>query len=187
VDATVSNLITQEATRQGVPPSLALAVANHESGGDQSQRGKAGEVGVFQLLPSSFPGVAIQNLQVNIQTGVGFLRELLAEFGGDTQKALAAYNWGPPRVELAVAQYGADWYSHIPGQVQGYVSAVLAGGGIVGSIVGSLQALFGGNIDLLQAAPAAATTAVEAGIAVPEISWLVLGGIALAAYWLFSD
>jgi len=183
--ATIQDMIVQEATRQGVDPNLALAVANHESGFNQSAIGGAGEVGVFQLLPSSFPGVAIADLQTNIQTGISFLRELLGQFGGDAQKALAAYNWGPPRVAQAVAQYGADWFSHIPGQVRGYVSAVLAGGGIVGSIVGAVSSIFGGGIEV--GAPTLATSPASPSAALVSTPWLILLGIGVAAYWVLSD
>jgi soluble lytic murein transglycosylase-like protein len=85
--------------RYGVDPALALAVAQQGSGFDQSARGNAGEVGVFQLMPATASdlGVNPYDLSQNVDGGVLYLARQLATFG-DTQTALAAYNAGPGNV-----------------------------------------------------------------------------------------
>ncbi len=97
--STTQDLIRQAAIRYGVDPALALAVAQQESGFDQSARGSAGEVGVFQLMPATASdlGVNPYDLSQNVDGGVRYLAHQLATFG-DTQTALVAYNAGPGNV-----------------------------------------------------------------------------------------
>jgi Transglycosylase SLT domain len=126
--------ITSAATAVGVPPSLALAVANQESGFNQSAIGSSGEVGIFQLMPGTAAqlGVNPYDESENIQGGVSYLSQLLTQFGGDPSLALAAYNAGPGRVQTAVSSSGSDWFSAIPASTQSYVSSVLASSGATG-------------------------------------------------------
>jgi len=58
----------------------------------------------------------------NIDGGVRYLAQLLQQFNGDTQLALAAYDWGPGRV----AQHG---YSNWPTETINYVSSILSKAG----------------------------------------------------------
>jgi Transglycosylase SLT domain len=92
---------------------------NQESGGNASAISSAGAVGLFQLMPSSFPGVNIQDPVTNIDTGVAYLAQLLNQYNGDTSLALAAYNAGPGNV----AKYGG-----IPpfSETQNYVASILS-------------------------------------------------------------
>ena len=110
--------IVQAANQQGVPSSIALAVAQQESGFNPNAVGSAGELGTFQLMPQYFPGAA--DPDTNISLGVGYLAQLYQQFG-DWATALAAYNWGPTNVAS-----GKSW----PAQVSSYVNSVL---GIAGA------------------------------------------------------
>ncbi len=166
MDATVQNLIIQDATAQGVDPNLALAVAQQESGGNQNAVSSAGAIGVMQLMPSSFPGVNIYDLATNISTGVSYLRQQLSSFG-DTAKALAAYNAGPGAVAQAVASGGADWLSRLPSETRSYVSSIL-------SKVGSSVASAAGSV----VSAALPSVSIGAGL-------VALG--AAAVYFLFLD
>ncbi len=128
---TVTDLIVSGANANSIDPALAIEVATAESGLNQNAIGAAGEVGVFQLLPSSFPGVNIADLQTNINAGVGYLASLLAQFG-DPVAAVAAYNAGPTAVRRAIAQYGVGncpggypaWLQGVPGSTQRYVERI---------------------------------------------------------------
>ena len=110
--------IVSAANSYGVDPNLALAVAQTESSMNPSAVSSAGAVGLFQLMPSSFPGVNINDIQTNIDTGVSYLAQLLNQYGGDTTLALAAYNAGPGNV----SKYGG-----VPpfSETQNYISEVL--------------------------------------------------------------
>jgi soluble lytic murein transglycosylase-like protein len=121
----VADQIVAEAQRQGVDPPIALEVARRESGFNQGATGAAGEIGVFQLKPTTAAmlGVNPYDLAQNIQGGVTYLRQLLSQFG-DPAKAVAAYNCGPGCVSSTVA-YGADWFAHIPASTKSYVNDIL--------------------------------------------------------------
>lgn len=97
----IQQMIIGEAQRQGVPPALALAVADEESGFNQNTIGGAGDTGVFQIIPSTAQllGVDPTDLSQNIRGGVTFLRDNLNQFGGDAQLAVEAYNAGPGSVQ----------------------------------------------------------------------------------------
>lgn len=97
-DPSVSDLIRQEATRQGVPPELALAVGEQESGFNPTVTGPrlgSGEqgIGTFQLLPSTAKrlGVDPTHPTENIRGGVRYLRELLDQHQGNLEQVLKAY------------------------------------------------------------------------------------------------
>lgn len=123
---TIQDQITTAANAAGVPPGLALAIAQQESGFNQNAVGTSGEIGVFQLLPSTAASLGVDptDLVQNISGGVAYLAGMLRQFGGDPQKAAAAYNCGPGCVSSAIAKYGANWYAGIPGSTQEYVANV---------------------------------------------------------------
>lgn len=99
----VQSLITSVANQLGVPSSIALAVAQKESGFNQAAIGQAGEIGVFQLMPATAAGLNVNasDLTQNVQGGVSLLSSLYQEFG-NWDDALAAYNAGP--THLAAGQ-----------------------------------------------------------------------------------
>lgn len=119
MNASVQNQIESIASAAGVDPGIAVAVAQQESGGNQSARGAAGEIGIFQLMPATAASLGVNptDQTSNIQGGVNYLSQLYSEFGnwGD---ALAAYNWGPGNVQNA----GSGNY---PASVASYVNSVL--------------------------------------------------------------
>lgn len=120
----VAALIQAAAPSYGVPPSLALAVAQRESGLNQGARGSSGEIGVFQLMPGTAAdlGVDPSDLAANIQGGLSYLSQLYRQFG-DWGVALQAYNGGPGNVQRGTVSSAARSYS----------SAVLAAAGLDGS------------------------------------------------------
>lgn len=89
----------------GVPVDLLLAVAATESAWDPDARSHANAHGIMQI---QWPGTArhlgvkrvaeLYNPCLNIELGSRYLRELLDANGGDVERALAAYNYGPGRI-----------------------------------------------------------------------------------------
>lgn len=127
VDRTVENLkgdtaalIEAAARKYNVDPRLVSAVAETESNGNQDVISSAGAVGVMQLMPSTAASLGVDpyNKQQNIEGGTKYIRQMLDTFGGDVQKAVAAYNAGPG----AVKKYGG-----IPPykETQNYVNKVM--------------------------------------------------------------
>ena len=125
--------IIDTANAQGVPPSIPLAVASAESGIQQwTPNGNlvtssAGAIGVMQLMPATAAqlGVDPTDPVQNIQGGVTYLAQMYAQFG-TWPLALAAYNWGPDKLQRAL-----NAGRQIPSSVQGYVNSVLATAGMV--------------------------------------------------------
>ncbi|MGI9112409.1 MAG: peptidoglycan-binding protein [Gaiellaceae bacterium] len=98
--------ITATATRYGVDPSLARALAWMESGFQPHVVSSAGALGVMQVTPPTWNFVETvllgsnvpRTTEGNIRVGVVFLRHLLREFSGDERLALAAYYQGAKAV-----------------------------------------------------------------------------------------
>lgn len=121
----IADQIFAEAQRQGVDPSLALELAQRESGLNQSAIGSAGEIGIFQLRLDTAAqlGVNPYDQAQNISGGISYLRQQLARFG-DPAKALAAYNCGPGCVSNAIV-FGNAWFAHVPASTRDYVNTIL--------------------------------------------------------------
>lgn len=167
---TIQQQISQTANQWGIPPEIALAVAARESGFNQSARGKAGEVGVFQLMPGTAEGLGVDaySLSDNITGGVAYLKQMFDRFGNWTD-ALAAYNAGPGSVDRGA----------IPASTTNYVQAILAKVG--SSIQEGTSVISGGASDLLQGSN------FSFDIAGVGVNWWLVGaaGIVTLALWGF--
>jgi LysM repeat protein len=96
--------IAQVAAAHGVPASMASAIAWQESGFNNGFVSSANARGVMQLMPGTWdwvnhnltggnalnPNSALDN----VHAGVLYLRQLLNDFGGDQNSAIAAYYQG---------------------------------------------------------------------------------------------
>lgn len=114
--------IDAAAQKYGVDPALLRGLIKQESGFDPNARSGAGAAGLCQLMPGTAASLGCANPldpAQSIDAGAKYLRQQLDAFGGDVQKALAAYNAGPG----AVQRYGG-----VPpyGETQNYVRQVMA-------------------------------------------------------------
>jgi len=99
--ARVRQLVAATARRHGVSPSLAVAVAYHESGFQQRVVSGVNAIGVMQVLPATGRVIALQHgvrldlldTQDNITAGVLLLRQLVRTTG-TVDRALAGYYQG---------------------------------------------------------------------------------------------
>ncbi|HUA72967.1 MAG TPA: LysM peptidoglycan-binding domain-containing protein [Solirubrobacteraceae bacterium] len=122
------------AAANGVPPSLAAAIAWQESGFNNDLVSSADARGVMQILPGTWewiqhsldtgPPLAPASAADNVRGGVLLLHSLLASTGGDPAMAAAGYYQGLP----SVLQHG------VYPSTQNYVNDVL-----------SLERQFGGG------------------------------------------
>lgn len=105
-----------------VPLDLLLAVAATESAWDPDARSQANAHGIMQI---QWPGTArhlgvrrvaeLYNPCLNIELGARYLDELMTRYDDDVTRALAAYNYGPGRIDRAAA---------LPAGARRYVAAV---------------------------------------------------------------
>ncbi|MEX2290687.1 MAG: LysM peptidoglycan-binding domain-containing protein [Mycobacteriales bacterium] len=99
--AKVRRMVASTARRHGVPPSLAVSVAYHESGFQQRVVSGVNAIGVMQVLPSTGRVLGRQSgqrfdlldTQDNITAGVLLLRQLMRSTGS-VDKTLAGYYQG---------------------------------------------------------------------------------------------
>lgn len=119
--ATLPEIIEGLAKQAGVPPALALSVAEAESNFNPGAVSPKGARGLFQLMPATAQEMGVTNIDdpiENINGGLKYLSTLNQKYGGDVAKVLAAYNAGPTRVDS-----GGD----LPPETQAYVTTVLSG------------------------------------------------------------
>jgi len=100
-----------------------------------------GAVGIAQVMPTTGPeAAAAANLpwdenryrtdpEYNKALGQAYFQQQLQVFGGDTAKAVAAYNAGPGRVQQAMQKGGANWQQYLPAETQAYLGKVLGPAG----------------------------------------------------------
>lgn len=95
--------ITELAARFDLSPALMEALVWQESRWNEAAVSPVGAQGLAQLMPGTarYLGVDARDPFANLEGGARYLREQLDRFGGDLEKALAAYNAGPGRVERA--------------------------------------------------------------------------------------
>jgi hypothetical protein len=85
------------AQRHGLDPNLVLAVVGVESAFQPGAVSRKGAQGLMQLMPATARELGVTDAldpAQNLDGGTRYLRMLVARYGGDLGKALAAYNAG---------------------------------------------------------------------------------------------
>lgn len=112
--------LTAAATEAQLSPELVEAVAWQESRLRPRVVSRAGAIGEMQLMPGTARALHVDAYDTaqNYRGGASYLSALLRRYDGDLQKALAAYNAGPGRV---------DRYAGIPPykETRGYVASIM--------------------------------------------------------------
>jgi soluble lytic murein transglycosylase-like protein len=98
----IASIISRASRRYGVDEGLIKAVIQVESNFKPTAVSHAGARGLMQLMPATAAGLGVTdsfNPEQNVMAGTRFLKDMLNRYGGDLDKALAAYNWGPGNLE----------------------------------------------------------------------------------------
>lgn len=101
----IPEIIASASERTSIDRDFIASVIRAESGFNPRARSPKGAQGLMQLMPQTAAQLGVHdayNAEANINGGSEYLRQLLQQYRGDAQKALAAYNAGPHRVQ----QYG---------------------------------------------------------------------------------
>lgn len=115
------DIISDFAKRDGIAPSLALAVANKEARDPKTGKlnpfavGDGGQaIGLFQLHPGAAKDTDTEHREnpiENIRGGVRYLKQLNARYKGDVAKTLQAYNGGMDNVDKGTVSPEAQAYA----------------------------------------------------------------------------
>jgi hypothetical protein len=113
--------VAELSAKYDISPTLLEAVVWQESRWRTGAVSPVGARGLAQLMPGTARqmGVNAHDPSSNLEGGARYLRMQLDAFGGDIEKALAAYNAGPGRVQAA---------GGIPRirETQNYVASIMA-------------------------------------------------------------
>lgn len=95
--------VAELSAKYDLSPTLIEALVWQESRWRPGAVSPAGARGLAQLMPGTARqmGVDASDPHANLEGGARYLRMQLDAFGGDLEKALAAYNAGPGRVQRA--------------------------------------------------------------------------------------
>ncbi|HVC43598.1 MAG TPA: transglycosylase SLT domain-containing protein [Candidatus Binataceae bacterium] len=136
------DLVSGAAAANHLDPYLVLALIHQESLFNPAARSSSNAQGLMQLLPATAAkwapkaGVDSSSLDLydpplNLRVGTVYLRQLFAMFGGDSFKAVAAYNGGEHAVAGWNAKFSGDddaWVENIGyRETRDYVKKVIGG------------------------------------------------------------
>ena len=104
---------------------LIKAIAWIESRYKPDAVGKANEIGLCQILPSTgalfdYTIEMLYDPTNNIECSSRYLGDLFSRFGTDVKKVVCGYNCGGGRVSGCVASRGIEWFNCIPDSTQRY-------------------------------------------------------------------
>lgn len=137
----VAHTILEASGRYDVSPALVLAVIEIESAYNPHAVSPVGAIGLMQLMPRTGQELAERTGErwrgtntlfepdLNVRLGVAYLRELIDRYDS-VRAALAAYNWGPGRID-GFLRRGSGLPAEYPDLVLGAYSRV--GGSPIGS------------------------------------------------------
>ena len=113
-------LIQHAAAQYNLDPRLFRAQLIAESSLNPNAQGQGGELGIAQLSPATATALGVTNARDPTQAipaAARYMRQNLDRFGGDYNKALAAYNWGPGNV----AKFGVE---NAPPPTKAYIARI---------------------------------------------------------------
>lgn len=135
-------IVEAKARAEGLDPALVSALICQESTFDAGAVSPVGARGLMQIMPGTGRTLArnlgvrynargLYDPQTSLTFGTRYLRQMLDRFGGRVERALAAYNAGPHRVDAWTATQpdvaAEDFVENIPfTETRWYVMIILA-------------------------------------------------------------
>jgi len=154
---------------RNLPPGLLNSIYQAESGGGRNMGpSRAGALGPFQFMPGTAQRFGLtdpMDTAASASAAARYMQSLLTMFGGDVDKAAAAYNWGEGNVQRQIRQYGERWREYLPQETQDYIGKIRRGMG-VGTATTSASAGQAVNINITNAS-GSNTVDIAAGLGAP--------------------
>lgn len=120
-------LIQKAASQYGVPAEDIRAIIGTESSFNPKARSKKGAGGLMQIMPNTAVDLGVSDVYdpaQNIDGGTRYYKQMLEKYGGDKEKALAAYNWGPGNMDKTIAKMGDNYTKVLPKETRGYIQKI---------------------------------------------------------------
>lgn len=116
--------------QHGLPAGILTNLVYQESRGNenaigpQTRYGRA--KGLCQILDSTAGDLNCDPMNPSsaIQGAARYLENLMDMFGGDPEKAIAAYNYGPGNMRSLIRRHGENWREHLPTETSNYLRIV---------------------------------------------------------------
>jgi soluble lytic murein transglycosylase-like protein len=116
----IDTIVNKVGQALGLDPSLIKAVIKTESNFNHKAVSPAGAQGLMQLMPGTAREMGVKDPFSpldNIWGGARYLKRMLDSHGGNLNRALAAYNWGPGNLQ----KYGNK---RMPRETRRYIEVV---------------------------------------------------------------
>src|SRR5579859_7312963 len=115
----LQNIAVEDATNQGIDPTIFLKQINQESAWNPNAVSTAGAIGIAQFMPSTAQAYAIDPYDpiASLQAAAKYDRNALNQIGAingqytssDYAKMLATYNEGYGNLQYQMNAYGNNW------------------------------------------------------------------------------
>src|SRR6185437_5006859 len=117
----LDQIVSSAGEQHQIDPDFIRSVIKAESGFHQNAVSSKGALGLMQLMPGTASELGVTDPfdpNSNVEGGTKYLRDLLEKYNFDVNKALAAYNAGPKRV---------DRYHGVPpyNETQAYIARII--------------------------------------------------------------
>lgn len=121
-------------SKAGNPALINLdSIEQIESAGNNNATSSTGAKGLYQFMPDTsyeyskrLFGTGTRDASTlspekQKEMASAYFKDLLKEFNGNIDEAIAAYNWGQGNVEKDVKAHGSHWLDYAPQETQNYV------------------------------------------------------------------
>lgn len=112
-----------------LPAGLLDTVWARESSRGKKMKSSKGAIGDFGIMPITARQYGLDlgtaDFYTSGNTAAHYLSDLNKQFGGNIDKTLAAYNWGPGNLSKNLQKNGANWGQNLPSETRDYISSIL--------------------------------------------------------------
>ena len=129
----MAEMVLAKAKKYGIDPNIAMRMVRQESQFNPKAESKVGAAGLTQLMPDTAKEMGMSpedryDPEKSLEGGFKYLNKLRNQYGGDYEKALAAYNWGQGHVNKHLAKNdGTLNRTGLPKETADYLNKIMPG------------------------------------------------------------